>query len=360
MQVEDTKKDFLIVGFGVVGLSLAKYLLDQNTSFDVIANLKPRASSVSGGLLNPVSLKRLKLAWNADLFHFYAVDFYSSFTQLLGQSYLQDKPIYRIFSSVEEQNLWFSQPESKPINKYLSPDLIDLAKVDNKFRSAKVIDSYLIRLRELISDFSNYLIGSSRFIQANFNYADLHLSDSCVKYNSRGYKHVIFADGYQVINNPFFNYLPIYGNKGEYLIVRCTDLSQDKIYKPSKFLIPLGQGLFKFGATYERDFTDDLPSASARLNLNKELEKFTTVDFEIVDQVSAIRPTSKDRLPVSGQHPKHSSLFTLNAMGSRGIMSAPHLAKNLINSIKTNETIMDQVNVNRFTRKHFKSSPSLY
>lgn len=347
------QKDFLVVGFGVVGLSLSKHLLDRNLSFDVVADLQPKASLVSGGLLNPVSLKRLKLAWNAPLFHPFATKFYRDFSSLLQDDFTRAIPILRIFSSIEEQNHWFSQSNNNAIAAYLSNDLINLDQLSTRFQASSVLDSYLINLTSLINDFSNYLQHKGCFNPSNFDYSKLDISDNSFTYLGTTYKYLIFSEGYQVLKNPYFDYLPIYGNKGDYLIVRIPDLPQDYIYKSSKFLIPLGNQLFKFGATYERHFKDASVSTDAYKILKNELDSLLHVDYEVIDQVSGIRPTSKDRFPVSGAHPSYKNMFILNAMGSRGIMSSPWLANNLIDAIVLNKEILKEANVQRFTKKHY-------
>lgn len=352
----NNQKDFLIVGFGVAGLSISKHLLDHNYSFNVIADMQPKASVVSGGLLNPVSLKRLKTAWNADLFHSFAIEFYKQFGSLLNKDYICSIPIYRLFSSIEEQNQWFSQPDANAVSFYLSNQISRLTNVYNPYQSSSVLDSFLIKLGLLIQDFSAFLQSHNSLTTSIFDYSRIQFSNDLIIYEGTAYKHLIFAEGYQMLNNPFFNYLPVYGNKGDYLIVRIPDLSEHRIYKSSKFLIPLGNQLFKFGATYQRQFSDFDISSEATRSLQSELDSLLKVDYEIVSQVSGVRPTSKDRFPVAGCHPTFKNLYILNAMGSRGIMSSPWLAKNLVESIVGGQEILKAVNVNRFTKKHFKQS----
>ncbi len=353
MNLSSNFKDFLIVGFGISGLAIAKHLYDKKMSFDVIADLQPKASLVSGGLLNPVALKRLKLAWNAQFFHEYAVDFYSNFTQLLNKTYLKNTSIFRIFSSTEEQNQWFSTSKDNLITNYLSKDLTFLEGIKNPYKSSEVLHSYLLNLTELIFDFADLLEQKSSFYKELFVFEELDVHLKNFIYGSKTYKNIIFTDGFSVQLNPFFNYLPIYGNKGDYLIVKCPELSPDKVYKAAKFLIPIGNHMFKYGATYERNFNHEQPSDDARKKLTEELDELLEMDYQIIDQVSGIRPTTNDRMPVSGCHPKIKNLFILNGMGSRGILSSPWLAKNLIESIIQDKSLHSETNVARFTKKYF-------
>ena len=52
------KVDYIIVGLGIAGLSLCEVLLKANKSFVVIDQGTDAATLVSGGVFNPVVLKR--------------------------------------------------------------------------------------------------------------------------------------------------------------------------------------------------------------------------------------------------------------------------------------------------------------
>lgn len=75
----------------------------------------------------------------------------------------------------------------------------------------------------------------------------------------------------------------------------------------------------------------------------------------MVDQLAGIRPTVTDRRPLVGQHPKFSNLYILNGFGSRGVMIAPFASEQLLNSIEKGDEIHPNMNISRFTKKHFKN-----
>ena len=63
-----------------------------------------------------------------------------------------------------------------------------------------------------------------------------------------------------------FNFLPLDGTKGELLLVRIPDLKLNKIIKSNVFIIPLGNDVYKVGATYDwQDKTDQL-TVMAKMN----------------------------------------------------------------------------------------------
>ncbi len=62
------KVDFIIVGAGLSGSTLAYTLLKEGKSVLVIDNnLKSAASMVAAGLYNPIVFKRIVKSWQADI-----------------------------------------------------------------------------------------------------------------------------------------------------------------------------------------------------------------------------------------------------------------------------------------------------
>ena len=77
------KVDYLIVGFGLAGVSFAEQLRKNNKSFVVISSLEKSSSLVAGGMYNPVILKRFTLAWHADQQLKVAIPFYQELENYL-------------------------------------------------------------------------------------------------------------------------------------------------------------------------------------------------------------------------------------------------------------------------------------
>mgnify|MGYP000271222988 CR=1 FL=1 len=73
-----------------------------------------------------------------------------------------------------------------------------------------------------------YLIKRNKLSFANFDYQALQMENGTVSYKSLKAKRIIFAEGFGLKKNPFFNYLPINGNKGEYVIIEAPELNEEK------------------------------------------------------------------------------------------------------------------------------------
>ncbi|MFL2623860.1 MAG: FAD-dependent oxidoreductase [Flavobacteriaceae bacterium] len=68
-----------------------------------------------------------------------------------------------------------------------------------------------------------------------------------------------------------------------------------------------------------------------------------------MQQRAGIRPTVIDRRPLVGQHRVHKNLYILNGLGSRGVLVAPTVAKNLIDFIEDEIQLSKDIDINRFT-----------
>ena len=99
--------DYIIVGSGIAGLMLCEQLRTRGKSFIVVSNTSQQASIVASGLYNPVVLKRFNMAWNADEHVPEALSAYKELEDFINIKVDDQRPIYRIFNSIEEQNNWF-------------------------------------------------------------------------------------------------------------------------------------------------------------------------------------------------------------------------------------------------------------
>jgi glycine/D-amino acid oxidase-like deaminating enzyme len=181
-----------------------------------------------------------------------------------------------------------------------------------------------------------------------FDYGQLQIHSDYVTYEGHHARNIVFAEGYGLTKNPFFNYLPMQGSKGEYLVIEANDLQEDSIIKSSIFLIPLGNNLYKVGATYNRNQKDNQTTNEAKSELLKKLDSLLDCPYTIVDQLAGVRPTVKDRRPLVGNHPTHKNFWVLNGFGSHGIMIGPWASLALFNRIEFGEPILKEMDIDRF------------
>ncbi len=344
------KVDYIIVGFGLSGLCLAEKLRREHKTFMVFDNQSQDASLVAGGVFNPVILKRFTLAWNAQEQLPYAKEFYSELEQYLGISVIEELPILRRFNSIEEQNNWFDASDKTFLENYLSTSLVkNVEGVKSSYSFGKVLETGILHTQRLVSTYKKKLLAEDSLIQESFDYDQLSIDSSEINYKNITANQVVFCEGFGLKQNPYFKNLELVGNKGEYITIKCEGLSlKNHMLKFSLFIIPLGNQLFKVGATYDRKFQDGYATSEAKDEIISKLKKILDIPFEVVEQEAGIRPTTKDRRPLLGHHPKYRNLYVNNGFGSRGVIIAPSAANWMFNFIENEKKLPKEVDIERF------------
>lgn len=347
------KVDYLIVGFGLAGISFAEQLRKNNKSFVVISSLKESSSLVAGGMYNPVILKRFTLAWLADEHLSLAIPFYKELEDYLKSTFLIPMAIHRIFNNIEEQNNWQIASDKPSLNPFLSNKLInnsnDHIVANHKF--GEVTQSGRLDVAKLLNTYIKTLLANNQFLEEQFNHSILENHDGYSVYKNYTAKNIVFCEGYGLKENPFFNHLPLKPSKGETIVIKAELLDLTSIVKSGVFIIPLEEkNHYLVGATY--NWTDDSwkNTETGKEELIQKVKKFITCSFEVIHQSAGIRPTVKDRRPLVGQHSENKNLYILNGLGTRGVIVAPAISKQLYNLIEQNEPLEDQINLQRFQK----------
>jgi len=346
-------KDFLIVGLGLAGISFAEVLRTEGKTFDVISDDSYNSSVVAGAMYNPVVLKRYSEVWKSQEQLQTAIPFYQNIQARLGVHFLHPMPLYRKFASIEEQNNWFVAADKPSLSPFLSTQI---AKIDNPslnlpFDCGQVLHSGFFNTNLFKASYTQDLISKNVFLNQHFNYEALTISDSHIEYQGKTYKKIVFADGYGLTNNPFFNNLPLDGTKGELLVIKAPNLKIDFIIKSAVFIMPIGNDMYKVGATYNWTDKTDAITPEGKEELVNGLKQLINCDFEIVEHLAGIRPTVKDRRPLVGQHFKHQNMHVLNGLGTRGVMLGPFLATALYHAIFNQISLDKEININRIYKK---------
>lgn len=342
--------DYLIIGSGLAGIAFAETALQHHKSVLVLDNDSQHSSSVAAGLYNPVILKRFsKLQDAAEQLQALRM-FYQKIEPQINAKVYFPKPVLRKFFSVEEQNNWFAASDKPGLSDFLSTELVhkQFPGIDAPFGFGEVLQTGYVDTARFIEIYREYLKDQERFLSAEFHYDQLQIKDGFVQYGEIQARHLVFAEGFGIQSNPYFNHLPLAGTKGELLIVRAPNLQLDVIVKGNVFVLPLGNGLFKIGATYNWEDKTENPTESGRAELIEKANEILNCDYEIVSHQAGIRPTVKDRKPLLGTHPLYQNLHVFNGLGTRGVMLAPYMAQILFENIESGKEIPRALNITRF------------
>jgi glycine/D-amino acid oxidase-like deaminating enzyme len=262
-------------------------------------------------------------------------------------------PILRKFFSVEEQNNWFTASDKANLASFLSINLISkkYLSIDSPFGYGEVLQTGYVDTALLVSKYKEYLISNKWFLEESFDYSLLQEEKNGIKYKDFKARHIIFAEGFGMHSNPYFKELPLDGTKGELLVIKAPLLDLDVILNTSVFILPLGNNLFKVGATYNWTDKTDKPTEEGKAELIEKLKEIINCDFEIVGHFAGVRPTVKDRKPLVGTYSDHNSIHIINGLGTRGVMLGPSMAKALFENIEFQILLDKTIDIKRFAKK---------
>lgn len=347
--------EYLIVGSGLAGISFSETLERNRKSFKVISDHSQTSSIVAGGLVNPVILKRFTLAWRAQEQLALAKHFYKSLEKKLDVSLYYSLPIVRRFVSVEEQNQWFEQSDRDELKAYLSDNIQNNTNgfIDAPLGFGRVKNTARVDTKQLVSHYTNHLLKKNLLLEERFDFDFFRIEEHHIEYKTIKARQIVFSEGFGMKDNPYFNYLPLNGNKGEYVFVKAPQLKLNSAIKSAFFCIPEGDDIYRIGANYDRNDKTNSPTGQTRKELLKKWIQIYKCPYDIVDHVAGIRPTVIDRKPLVGRHPKLKNLFVLNGFGSRGVMIAPYVSKQLYRYIEKKEALPAEMDIERFTKKYF-------
>lgn len=352
-KVNSIMLDYLIIGSGLAGISFSEIALKNGKSIRVLDNNSQNSSKIAGGLYNPVILKRFSEVGQAKEHLLVMNEFFSALEDKLNTKFDFKTPILRKFFSVEEQNNWFAASDKVNLAPYLSTQIISkkYQSIDSPFGYGEVLQTGYIDTALVLKKYQEYLLKEELLIEDTFDYTLLEEEPNEIRYKDIQAKHIIFAEGFGIHANPYFKHLPLDGTKGELLIIKAPELNLDVIVNTSVFILPLGNDLFKIGATYNWEDKTNTPTEEGKRELVERIKEIITCDFEIVNHFAGVRPTVKDRRPLVGTYNNHNSIHVLNGLGTRGVMLGPAMAKILFDHIEYQKPLEKAIDIKRFEKK---------
>jgi glycine/D-amino acid oxidase-like deaminating enzyme len=353
---QQRRYDFLIVGQGLAGTVLGHELQRRGYSvFFIDKGHAEAASFVAAGMWNPIVFRRLNKSWRADDLIPVADDFYCSLEAKLEATLRHPKSIARVLPNVEAVNDFHARSADPGFDQYLKTGT--LADVDENFSFDHgygiVEQAGYLDLGLLLQTFRSQLKSQSLLLEDTFDFDELQIEISGVSYGEIEAEKIVFCEGHLGTENPYFGYLPLHKNKGELLTVKIPGLSHESIVNNGQFLLPVGNDLYRVGATYEWKSADLSTSEEAREKLLSKLREVIDLPIEVVEHKAGIRPTTQDRRPLVGVHPELDRLLLFNGLGTKGVMNAPYFAINFVDSLEGKAELDAEVNIERF-EKFFK------
>lgn len=344
--------DFIIVGQGLAGTTLAHLFLQQRKKVLVIDEVKEITSSkVAAGMWNPVVFKRYTQSFYAEKLITFNAEFYPKVEQILATSFYQPRPYFKIFPSEQDIEHWKGKLEKPEVKDFLHPEIylgLDAQYYNSPLGAAPVKHCGFLDVKKYISASSAYLAQHNNFINEKFDFDAFSLHEDVVNYKEFNAEKIFFCEGMEVLNNPYWkDIVTFYPVKGELLTIKANLPEKEAIINKGIFMVPIGDDLYNVGSTYSWSDIDYGPTESAKTLLEKKIKDIIKVPFEVVAHKAAIRPSAKDRRPYVGLHKQYQQIGIFNGLGSKGVMLAPYFANQLVEHILDGTAIHAEVNVAR-------------
>lgn len=313
-------------------------------------NYKGGASKVAAGIINPVTGRRIVKGWLIDELIPAAKIFYERLEELLEQKFYHQKNVMRVLFSIKEENLWLEKTGDELVEKYVI-ESNDYGLFKNKIIEGEALGEVQYSAQvdmPLLLEKSKEFFSNKEIMNIEvFDYEQVRIENEKVFYKNIEAEKIIFCEGHQAMNNPWFGNLPFEVAKGEVLLVKIPNANFEKILKHKLFIVPLQNDLYWIGSTYDWDNLNDLPTEKVKQFLIKKLTQVLTVPYEIIDHQAAIRPTTFDRRPFLGLHPKNSCLGIINGMGTKGASLAPYFVNQFVDFLLEEKSINHEADIGR-------------
>lgn len=352
-----TSVDHIIVGQGLAGSCLALHLLWRGKKilvFDLPE--KNRASTIAAGLFNPITGKRLSQSWKAAELFPYLFEFYSRAENFLNCRFFHPVPIYRPFSSVQEQNEWMARSAENGLGKFIEKIFTSSAYAQSKDRFGGVLtrQSGYLNVNLFTSTVRKLLVHQNSLAQNHFHGKYLAYKVDGVSYNDIAASNIIFCDGMHSLKNQIFEWLPLRPLKGETLLI-SMDQKPELIYNRGVYIVPTeGDGRYLVGATYDPLSKTEGITQTSRIELEEKLQELIQTPYKIIEQNWGIRPTSPDRRPMLGSHPDRKFVITFNGLGTKGVSLAPYFSNMLAEWMDGKTELPLDINIERFKALYSK------
>lgn len=363
-------KTYIVVGQGIAGSILAYALIKAGHKVIIIDKDGGAGSSrVAAGIYHPLVFKRTTLTWKAVELFDYLEKYYPLLEQELNAKFYHPTPYYRLFATPEERENWRKYRELDEYKTFLGEDVDTLPTADYTVTHGvgKVLRSGWVDTNAMLNAFSVFFKEHATLINEAFDYNQIQMNGAFAIYKNYQADKIIFAEGYGIKQNPYFNYLPLSPTKGQVLTIQAN-LPTDAIYNRKVFVLPLtnplpsgegadsiesagegnAQATFKIGATYEWQWETEAPTENIKQDLLNKLDGLITQPYTIVEHAAGVRPSVVGRRPLIGIHPQHAPLAVFNGMGSKGIMMAPYLAHEFVGFLAGQNAIDVEADIARF------------
>ena len=335
-------KSILIVGHGLAGAILAHTLIDRGFRVTCTeGEINHSASRIAAGLINPFIGPKLNIPLDFQQCIASNLHFFKKWEEESNEILFKSESLLRIFNSERQRTKWHELSKNKESSRFTlsfySREKLAESEINGMYGAGETqafrlnIEKFLILSRQKLESMDCWA-------QEKIEYKDGNDKNS-----------IIFAEGYNVCENPYFNWLPFAPAQGEILEFngpRSNALSNGTWFLPNK------NSSFLAGSTWKHEELKSGPTKIGHDTICKNLNYMPLSRYKKLNHFSGIRSGTRDRNPIIGRHPRLDNLYIFNGFGSRGSTTIKFYAELLAELIISNVSLPQHLDLRRFIN-HF-------
>ncbi|GHC10407.1 NAD(P)/FAD-dependent oxidoreductase [Cerasicoccus arenae] len=321
----------IIVGQGMAGSVLAWELHQRGHTVRIIDDGHRTSSSrVAAGMVNPVQGQRLTLAWRIEDCLPVARQFFDEMAEQFGRVFFRPAPILRLVASEKEHDYLEKRQADERFTPYLGEFMApsENAPLNDDHGGLFINHSGYVETNPLLDYLQTYFREHDILCDAEFDHAEFVVTENEVRWRDQTAERIIFAEGWRILENPFFREFNFQPNKGEILTLKSDQPFPTHPVNRGKWIIPQPDGSAWCGSTYGRGKTDLETTPTGRDEILHQVEAtLPTHELSVTGHRAGIRCAAGDHIPRAGWHPDHPRIGVFNGFGSKGNVFIPWLAQ---------------------------------
>ncbi|MDR2982129.1 MAG: FAD-binding oxidoreductase [Puniceicoccales bacterium] len=323
--------DYLVIGQGVAGSFLARALIERGKRVLVVDDDQRASSSrVAAGLLNPITGMRLRLAEGTEEVLKNSKALFAKLEAEHGKTLFTPIPIRRIYDSEKERQLKASRYESPEYAALMSEDDVPNGSGTNiadEWGSFVISGGGWVDLPLLLDLEATWLRERGALTSGAIDADELEPDGkSGARWKDFRFSGgVIFCNGYKAGFARYWKWLPWQPAKGEIVDCATDERTISWILNRGGWAIPLGDGIWRSGSTWEWKLLDEIPTPELGGQLKSGLQRFfkKPINAKLVEHRAGVRPCVRGNHPFCGTHPELPWLHLFSGLGPKGTFWGP-------------------------------------
>jgi glycine/D-amino acid oxidase-like deaminating enzyme len=341
--------DYIIAGQGIAGSLLAWQLLQRGQRVLVYDAATQNASSASGGLINPVTGKRMVKTWMYDELLEASLQLYTQLAEQFSKQFLTQKDVLNFFATRDEEALYNERRHQQPLLRKEGAAPWQ-PYFHHHYSIGKISPCYVLDVQGLLATLRNRFVTDGILVQEHIDWAAVELLEGSVAYKGVFAKKIISCEGAATMDNPYFSLLPLSLNKGEVIIAGIQGLPHTYVYYQGIKILPLANGKFWIGSSFDWKYEHLQPTEAFRHRVEEQLNYWLKLPYTVTAHYADVRPSVVDHRLLCGIHPGYPQLGILNGLGTKGCSLSPYFSAQLAEYLVNGTPILPDADIKRFTR----------